>query len=178
VEERPVGNHRREVWGLAAAGIMIDAGTLPFPELLGTLEIGLRYRRVEITLEGVAGPAQDKTIDGAEGARLAPASAALTPCYVPLVADRFRFGPCAQIEVGWIHAEGIGVSQSRTTEAAWLSLGGELAAWVALGPHFEARLGAGVLTPVVRPNFELTGLGNVFQPGVAVRAGTAAVVRF
>jgi hypothetical protein len=32
--------------------------------------------------------------------------------------------------------------------------------------------------PVIRPSFELTGLGRVFEPGLAVRAGTAAVIRF
>jgi hypothetical protein len=169
---------RRDVSLLVAAGLLIDAGTLPRPELLAALEGGIRYARVEITLQGAVGTVQEKTIDAAAGARLWPASVTITPCYVPIVVGRLRFGPCAQGEVGWIHAQGIGVSQSRSADSAWLSLGAELAAWFGLGRHFEARVGVGVLAPAVRPNFELTGLGSVFQPGVAVRGGTAAVVRF
>jgi hypothetical protein len=177
-EERNARASRRELWVLAAAGFMIDAGTLPVPEALGALQIGLRYRRAEVTLEGAAGLAQDKTLDSTAGFRLRPASATLMPCYVPLVVGRLRFGPCARGEVGWMHAEGTGVSQTRVTTSAWLSLGADLAAWFAFGAHFEARLDAGVLVPVVRPNFEFTGLGSVFQAEVSVRAGTAAVIRF
>jgi hypothetical protein len=169
---------QREVAVLAAAGVMIDVGTLPRAELLGALEVGIRYRRVEVSLQGTAGSSQDKTVNGPTGARLRPLSAMLTPCYAPLVAGPLRLGPCARGEVGWIHAEGIGVSPSRVTDAAWFSLGGELAAWLRLSAHFEARVGAGFLVPVVRPNFELTGLGSVFEPAVALRAGTAVVLRF
>jgi hypothetical protein len=174
---RDVGG-RREVLVLAAVGPTIDAGTLPRPELLGVLQVGMRYRRVEITLEGAAGTAQDTTISGVAGYRLNPLTVSLAPCYAPLVTLRLRLGPCAQVEVGVIQAEGVGVSQPRSADAALLSFGGELVAWLVLGAHFEVRLGVGVLLPAVRPNFELTGPGSVFEPGVAVRAGTAAVVRF
>jgi hypothetical protein len=168
----------REVSVLAAAGMEVDVGTLPRAELLGALEVGIRYRRMEVSLRGTAGPAQDKTLLGAAGARLRPISATLTPCYAPLVTGVLRLGPCARGEVGWMHAEGLGVAQPRVTDAAWLSLGGELAAWLALGAYVEARLGAGVLVPAVRPNFQLTGVGNVFEPGVALRGDVAAVLRF
>jgi hypothetical protein len=169
---------RREVLVLAAAGLTLESGTLPRAEPFGALDIGVRYRRMEVSLRGAAGPAQDKTIAGGAGVRLRPLGVTLAPCWAPLVTGRFRLGPCVWGEVGWMHAEGIGVSQSRTTDATWVSLGGELAAWLGLGANFEARLGAGVLEPVVRPNFKLTDVGSVFEPGLAVRAGTAAVVRF
>jgi hypothetical protein len=161
-----------------AVGLVVDVGTLPRAELLGAIEGGIRYRRVEVTLRAAVGPAEDTTDGDAAGARLMPASATLTPCYAPLVTGRLRLGPCGQIEVGLIHAEGIGISQSRVTDAPWLSLGGELAMWLVLGAHFELRVDAGALVPVVRPNFGLTGLGDVFEPGVAARGGGAAVVRF
>ena len=177
-EEHDAHAGRREVSVLTAAGIVIDVGTLPRAEPLGALDVGVRYRRVEVSLQGTLGPAQDKTLRGAAGARLEPLSAMLAPCYAPLVTGLLRVGPCARGELGWIHAQGIGLSQTRTANAAWLSLGGELAAWLSLGQTFEARLGAGVLVPVMRPNFELTGLGSVFEPGVAVRAGAAGVIRF
>jgi hypothetical protein len=188
-EERDDDARPRHVSVLGAAGLMIEGGALPRAELLGTLEVGIRTRRVELTLEGRAGPAQDTTTDGRGGARLRPLSATLTPCYTPFVTRVFRLGPCAQGEVGWLHAEGIGASEARATDAAWLSLGGEVIVWWILGAHFEARLGAGVLIPVVRPSLELsgyvrpgapylTGPGTVFEPGVAVSGGTALVIRF
>jgi hypothetical protein len=179
----------REVSVLAAAGLLIDVGTLPRAEPLAALEVGIRYRRAEITLQGGAGTAQDATTNGAAGAVLTPVSVTLTPCYAPLATSPFRLGPCALGEVGWIHAQGVDLSQAGPTSAAWFSLGGELVAWWAIGAHFEARLGAGVLIPVVRPNFEVagyplpgrgygTGPNSLFEPGIALRAGTAAVVRF
>jgi hypothetical protein len=178
-----------EVLVLAAAGIVTEVGTLPRAELLGALEVGIRYRRVEITLRGEVGPAQEATAGGTVGARLTPFSATLMPCYAPLVTRGLRLGPCAQAEVGWIHAEGISVSQPLATDAAWLSVGGELVAWWVLGAHFEARLGAGALIPAVRPDLQLTGYPaaargyqtgprRVFEPGMAACAGAAAVLRF
>jgi hypothetical protein len=168
----------REVSLLAAVGLIIDSAVMPRAELLGAVEVGIRYRRLEAELQAIAGPAQEKMIDGAAGARLRPVSAALRPCYAPLITPRFRLGLCAEGEVGWIHAEGVGLGRVRATDAAWVSLGGELAASWAVGANFEARLGAGALVPVLRPNFELTGLGSVFEQGVALRAETAAVIRF
>jgi hypothetical protein len=174
----PAAPAEREVLVLAGAGLVLESGTLPRAEPLGALDVGIRYRALEVALRGAAGPAQDKMIAGGAGIRLRPLSAMLAPCYAPLVTGRLRLGPCVWGEVGWMHAGGIGVSQPRTTDAAWLSLGGELATWLGLGANFEARLGAGVLVPVIRPNFDLTGAGSVFQPGVGVRAGMATVVRF
>ena len=179
----------REVSVLAAAGFLIDVGTLPRAEPLAALEVGIRYRRAEITLQGGAGTAQDVTTNGAAGAVLTPVSVTLTPCYAPLATSHLRLGPCAQGEVGWIHAQGVNLSQAGPTSAGWFSLGGELVAWWAIGAHFEARLGAGVLVPVVRPNFEVAGYplpgrgygtspNSLFEPGIALRAGTAAVIRF
>jgi hypothetical protein len=175
----PAGARRkREVLVVAAVGLALESGILPRAEPLGALDVGIRYRRMEVSLRGTAGPAQDKTITGGAGIRLRPLGAMLAPCYALLVTARLRLGPCVWGEVGWMHAGGTGVSQPRTTDAPWLSLGGELAAWLGLGAQIEARLGAGILAPVVRPDFELTGAGGVFQPGVAVRASVAGVVRF
>jgi hypothetical protein len=176
--EHDAGPGPREVSLLAAAGLMLDVGTLPSAGPLGTLELGIRYRRLEVLLQGTAGPAQQNTVSGAAGARLQPLSALLTPCFAVLATERFRLGPCISGEVGTIHAEGLGVSQPRTTDAAWFSAGGSLEGSLRFGARFEARLDVGALAPVIRPNFELTGLGQVFEPGVAMRAGTAAVVRF
>jgi hypothetical protein len=169
---------QREVSMLAAAGLLVDSATMPRTELLGLLELGARYRRLDLTVRALAGPAQETTIMGDAGARLRPMSAALRPCYAVLVTHPFRLGACAEGEMGWIHAEGIGVAQVRTSDAVGMSLGGEVAASWAVGTNFEWRLGAGVLVPVIRPRFELTGVGSVFEPGLALRAETSAVFRF
>ena len=142
-----------------------------------------------MALRVAAGAAQDTTNAPAGGAELRPVVATLAPCYAPLTAGPVRVGPCALVEGGWMHAQGTGVSQGRSTDAAWLSLGGELALWCAFGAHVEARIGGGMLAPVVRPDFELSGYAlpspgyrtrsaSVFEPGIAVRAGAAVAVRF
>jgi hypothetical protein len=182
--EADAPNRKRVVSVLAAAGLMLDVGTVPRAELLGEIELGIRYRRFEVTLQGAIGPNQDKTLDGGVGVRMRPQSAMLVPCFAALVLDRFRLAPCARSELGWIHAQGIGVSEARSTDAIWVSVGGELSAWWVLGANVEARIGVGALFPVVRPHFELIGVGNmrvgsVFEPGVAaLRAATAVVFRF
>jgi hypothetical protein len=175
----PAPSGKREVSGLVAATFMIDVGTLPRAEPLGVLELGIRYRRFEVTLQGAAGPSQDKMLDSGVGARMRPQSAMLVPCFAALALDRFRLAPCARGELGWIHVDGIDVSQARATDAVWVSAGGELSAWWLIGANFEARIGAGLLVPVVRPTFEVTGAGTVFEPGmIALRAATAVVMRF
>jgi hypothetical protein len=170
----------REVSVLTAAGVMVDVGTLPHAEPLAAIDVGIRYRRFEVTLQGAAGLSQSKMIDGVSGVRLRPQSAMLVPCFAALVLERLRLGPCARSELGWMHAEGIGVgvAQPRSTDAAWLSFGGEISAWWVFGAIVEARLGVGALAPAVPPHFKLMGASTVFEPGVALRASTAAVMRF
>jgi hypothetical protein len=174
----PVHTAGREVSLLIGAGLGIDVGTLPRAEPLGTFEVGIRYRRVEASVQGSAGPAQDEIRPGGAGVRLRPVSALFTPCYAPFVTGHLRLGPCARAEVGWLHAQARGVSNGRSVNSAWLACGAELASWLVLGEHFEARLGAGVLVPIERPNFLLTGIGRVFEPGVALRTELAALLRF
>jgi hypothetical protein len=157
---------------------MVDVGTLPRVEVFVLVAGGIRYRRWDLTIEGAVGPPEDTTTSGAAGARLMAASATWKPCFAPFATARMRLEPCLPVEVGWIHGEGIGISQSRGADAAWLSLGGEIAVWLSLGERLDVRLDVSALMPVVRPNFELTGLGRVFQPGLAVRGGAAAGVRF
>jgi hypothetical protein len=84
-----------------------------------------------------------------------------------------------------MHAQGIGLTETRSADAMWVSVGGELSAWWVLSANVEARIGAGALVPVVHPKLDLIGLdggmsvGNVFQPAAAAfRAATAAVFRF
>jgi hypothetical protein len=176
---------KRAVSVLAAAGLMLDVGTVPRAELLGEIELGIRYRRFEVTLQGAIGPNQDKTLDGGMGVRMRPQSAMLVPCFAALVLDRFRLAPCARSELGWMHAQGIVLTQTRSADAMWVSVGGELAAWWVLGANVEVRIGAGALVPVLHPRLDLIGLsggmsvGNVFQPAAAAfRGATAAVFRF
>jgi hypothetical protein len=182
---------RREVSVLAAAGVMLDVGTVPRVELLGEIELGIRYRRFEVTLQGAIGPSQNKTLDASAmvsastGVSMRPQSAMLVPCFAALALDRFRLAPCARSELGWMHAQGIGLKEARSSDAVWVSVGGELSAWLVLSPNIETRIGVGALVPVVHPKLDLIGLGGgtnmgiVWQPGVAaLRAGTAVVFRF
>jgi hypothetical protein len=129
-------------------------------------------------LEGAVAPPEDTSVDGAAGARLMAASATFKPCYAVLARGRVRLEPCLPIEVGWIHGQGIGIAQSRSSDSFWWSVGGAIALWLDLGSRLEARVDVAALAPLVRPNFTLAGLGSVFSPGVAVRPGATAIIRF
>jgi hypothetical protein len=174
----PTSGGARAVSLLAAAGIAVDLGTLPHAGVLGVLAGGIRIRRFDVMLEGAVGAPEDTTVNGSAGARLMAASATFKPCYAAWTQGRVRLEPCLPIEVGWIHGQGIGIGQSRSSDSFWWSLGGAIALWLDLGNRLEARVDFAALAPLVRPNFTLTGLGSVFEPGVAVRAGTTAVIRF
>jgi|CZKU01.1.fsa_nt_gi hypothetical protein len=163
---------------LAAAGIAVDLGTLPHAGVFGVIAGGVRIRRFDIMLEGAVAPPEDTSVDGAAGARLMAASATLKPCYAVLTRARVRLEPCLPIELGWIHGQGIGIAQSGSSDSFWWSLGGAIALWLDLGSRLEARVDVVALAPLVRPNFTLTGLGSVFTPGIAVRPGATAVIRF
>ena len=163
---------------LAAAGVALDLGTLPRAGVLGVVAGGIRVRRFDIMLEGAVGPPEDTSVDGAAGARLTAASATVKPCYAVFTRGRVRLEPCLPIEVGWIHGQGIGIAQSRSSDSFWWSVGGAIALWLDLGSRLEAREDVAALVPLVRPNFTLTGLGSVFAPSVAVRPGATAVIRF
>ncbi|HTC24424.1 MAG TPA: hypothetical protein VK688_08685 [Gemmatimonadales bacterium] len=163
---------------LAAAGIAVDLGTLPHAGVFGVIAGGLRIRRFDVMLEGAVAPPEDTSVDGAAGARLMAASATFKPCYAALTRGRVRLEPCLPIEVGWIHGQGIGIAQSRSSDSFWWSVGGAIALWLDLGSRLEARVDVVALAPLVRPNFMLTGLGSVFSSSVAVRPGATAVIRF
>lgn len=163
---------------LAAAGIAVDLGTLPHAGVFGVIAGGVRIRRFDVVLEGAVAPPEDTSVDGAAGARLMAASATFKPCYAVLTRGRVRLEPCLPIEVGWIHGQGIGIAQSRSSDSFWWSLGGAIALWLDLGSRLEARVDVAALAPLVRPNFTLTGLGSVFSPSIAVRPGATAVIRF
>jgi hypothetical protein len=153
-------------------------GTLPRAGVFGVLAGGIRIRRFDVMLEGAVGAPEDTSDHGSAGARLMAASATFKPCYAAWTPGRVRLEPCLPIEVGRIHGEGIGIAQSRSSDSFWWSLGGAIALWLDLGNRLEARVDVAVLAPLVRPNFTVTGLGSVFEPSVAVRGGTTAVIRF
>jgi hypothetical protein len=176
--EGPTSGGARALSLLAAAGIAVDLGTLPHAGVLGVIAGGIRVRRFDVMLEGAVGPPEDTSVNGSAGARLMAASATFKPCYVVWIQGRVRLGPCLPIEAGWIHGQGIGIAQSRSSDSFWWSLGGAIALWLDLGNRLEARVDVAALAPLVRPNFTLTGLGSVFEPSVAVRGGTTAVIRF
>jgi hypothetical protein len=157
---------------------MVDVGTLPNASVMGVVAGGIRFQRLDLLLQGAMGAPQSSTTGGSPGARFMAASGSVEPCYVPWLLPRVRIEPCLPIEVGLIHGQGIGVIQSRSSDAVTWSMGGALALWVSLGDRFEARADVTALVPVVRPRFELTGGGSIFEPTYALRGGVDLAARF
>lgn len=79
---------------------------------------------------------------------------------------------CAGVEAGGIVATSFGVAQRGQAGAPWVAPVGEgLLRW-AFSRRWALRLDLSIAVPVVRPSFELEGLGRIYMPGpIAGRVG-------
>ena len=90
--------------------------------------------------------------------------------------ETLAFGPCVDAEVGWMSAQGCGVSQSITANQPWLAIGVGGYAAISLGSRWNIPLHLDVLAPILRPEFVFKNVpqSRVFQApivGVRVSAG-------
>jgi len=166
-------------FGLLVAALG-DYGTLvgaaPGFSVRGTLDEN--HRRYEVGLDVL--PKNIAPAPGRSGAggKLALYSATAAACLY-LVDVPLNLGPCVGIDVGWIVAQGYGITTPGRGNAPLLAgRGGIVAAWTPI-EHLSVILRADTVIPVDRPRFLLANVGQVYQTGaVAGRALLGAQWQF
>ncbi|MEM7152856.1 MAG: hypothetical protein AAF799_08435 [Myxococcota bacterium] len=93
--------------------------------------------------------------------------------------NTLEFPLCGGVEVGALRGVGVGIDTPRDDRLGWFAAVAD--AGLAWSPTRRFALGTrvGPVVPLVRPSFEIAGLGAVFEPApVGLRAALTAEVRF
>ncbi len=157
-------------------------GTLPSLDAGPGAGVGLATRRWRLELRASYGLRRDQkawvsTPPGAYG-QLNFVAGALAVCF-NLGHAGLAFGPCADVELGVVSAQGFGVNLSLPAHTLWSAVGAGLYASIPLGHHLSLPLHADVLAPLRRPEFVFKDdagrvTSQVFQAppaGVRISAG-------
>jgi len=176
--EAPPAAKSPEVGGAAGLAASFDLGTLPSPAFGLTALLGLKVWRVRFDWTGTLWLAQSEVPeDTVVGGEFSYLSTALAACPL-LLEDPLELGLCAGIEVGRLYAKALGVDNFDTCAVLWTAHAGLLGAWKA-ADWLALRLDLGAAVPVERPEWGLSPVGPVDQPGAGVgRARLAVETRF
>jgi hypothetical protein len=165
----PAGRPSLSLWGLA------DVGSLPHPSFGAALGAELGWRRLQLRALGTLLFEQHTTLDSPlsppPGADLELLTASLLGCGSPFgtfAADLAGIA-CLGLEFGRLAGTGTDVPDARQGSSLWLAPRLDLGAIWSI-PDSALRLDATltVLAPLNRDEFELTGIGTVFQPSAVV----------
>ena len=156
-------------WNLSLRGTG-DLGSLPHPALGGSLTVGYRVRRLQLSLQGSYFPISRGEVPrvagfAATGGDFSLLAAALLFCLEPTAA---RVGFCAGPELDHQRAEGFGVSSPRTGQKTWLSFSAGLRSALHLGGRLWLEAAAEAVVPTLREAFVLQGIGTVHRPSAAI----------
>jgi hypothetical protein len=128
-----------------------------------------RFRWPEREMAGTAGTA---------GGDFWLLSAALRGCWV-IGAGRVRGGPCGQVDAGALRGRSFGVRAPNRAWAPWLAVGAGPQISLSLTARWALRATGQASLALLRPRFEIDGVGLVHQPKVvALEAGLGAEVYF
>ena len=167
--------------GLYAQG---SQGTLPAVDVGLGGGVGVAGRRYRAELRAAYGLRRDQSVNvsappGAYG-KFNFLAGTLAGC-LNLGQEAVAFGPCADAEVGWVSAQGFGVSQSLQATKPWLAVGAGGYAAISLGSRWSVPLHLDVLAPLLRREFVFNAAvpSRVFQaPAVGVRVNVGVELRF
>ncbi len=162
------------VWGVdTSAGIATDFGATADTPALGATVLG-RFRYGELAsfeLRGSFFPARASTVPGQpnEGVNVFLAALAPLACVAPFALP-LELAACAELELGYLHAEGFGPPIHSAKSAWWVAPGGGLTAAFPKRGRLRSRLSADALFPTTRTEFVLRDIGIAHRlPGVAPR---------
>jgi hypothetical protein len=101
---------------------------------------------------------------GGAGGRIGLYSGGLLGCLDALRTSTglLRLGLCARGEIGAQEGNGFGVQEPSHTTAFWAAAFGGASVWLSSG-SLRTALSAEVGTPLVRPDFDIEGVGEVFR---------------
>jgi hypothetical protein len=168
------------LFGLQSTG---SQGTLPSVDVGVGGSVGLVARRYRVELRAAYGLRRDQIAKAATPAdaygRFNFLAGTLVGCF-NLGQEALAFGPCADVEVGVVSAQGFGVSESYLAHRAWLAVGAGGYSVISLARHWSVPLHLDVLAPIQRPEFVFNNVPNrVFQaPAVGIRASVGIEMRF
>jgi hypothetical protein len=156
-----------------------DVGSLPDPALGVGLGVTLDGQRVRWQASGLFFFEQHVELEGqgapTPGADLSLALGALSACYAPDGSWQSDgvLGVCARFELGRVFGQGTNVLQEREGGQLWAAPGLNLAgAWQVFSPSLRLAVEAGAVLPLVRSEFRLGALGDIYRPAaVSLRAG-------
>jgi hypothetical protein len=142
--------------------------------------LGIRVGRFRVDLSVSYWP--DKTAllatEPTVGGRFRLVAGDASACYAVLRAP-VELAPCLGLEVGRMTGTGVDVQSSGSGSTPWVAPLAAVLAALPVGERFAARLDLGVLVPVERPPFVLSGERTVYTAGpVAGRATLGIEVRF
>jgi hypothetical protein len=158
----------RTTLALAGIGPAGHLGVVPEPGVAVAAHIGLVHERWRAELRATYDlrvAHSDRLAEPPDAyGRFRFYAATLTGCWaVPWRA--LAVGPCADLELGLLHGEGIGATETTTRNAPWFALGAggmvvvTAASWLRFPVHVDA------MVPVWRPNFVFTNVpGRIFRP--------------
>jgi hypothetical protein len=168
------------LFGLQATG---SQGPLPSVDVGVGGSVGLASRRFRVELRVAYGLRRDQIAKAATPpdayGRFNFLAGTLVGCF-NVGHEALAFGPCADVEVGVVSAQGFGVSESFLVHRAWLAFGAGGYAAISFARHWSAPLHLDFLAPIQRPEFVFNNVPNrVFQArAVGIRASLGIEMRF
>lgn len=166
------------------AWLAVDVGSLPDPDPGVGLGLSLDGTRVRLQASGLFFFEQRAELEGqgvpAPGADVGLALGALSACYAPSGSWQSDgvLGACARGEVGRLFGRGANVRDERSGGRLWLAPGLSLVGqWRVLAPSLLVGFEAGAVLPLLRSEFRLGTLGDLYRPAaVSVRAGLGLAI--
>lgn len=168
-----------------SAWVVGDVGALPEPGLGLALSIELTSGRLRLQGSGTLFMEQHAAMEGggipAPGADLGLALGALSGCYAPGGSWQrgLVFGACLRGEAGRLYGRGTDVRDARSDGRWWVAPGVDVLSSWNLRPALRLNAQAGATVPLLRTQFSLGELGDLYRPAaVTFRAALGVGVVF
>jgi hypothetical protein len=150
-----------------AIGAIGDAGSLPGVGAGLELSGWVQLRAVRLAASGALLAPRDKHLSDGSGGTFQIAFGALEVC-APRALGQSTFFACGGFELGYLWAEGIGVTRPRQGGSLWEAARAEVGLALVLGPNLALVMRGGASVPLARPDFALGGQTSVHQPSSLV----------
>ena len=168
--EEPAPSSAAAFEPVVSAWLVGDVGALPDPGLGLSVSLEVTTQRFRMQAAGVLFFEQHAGLEGnltpAPGADLGLALGVLSACYAPVGSwnNALVFGACARAEAGSLYGSGTNVRGASSRAQVWLAPGLDLlGSWSAL-PWLRLGLQLGATVPILRPQFALGELGDLYRP--------------
>ncbi len=156
----------RTSWGLSlAAGPIWAQGAIPSPAFGGAGLVAASQNRVRIELGCFYMVQRFQHAEGrpTSGGYIGLTGGAVSGCYVLWRHKAIDAGGCAQIEVGVIHGQGVGLDHMQSGEYLWLATGLSGLLSFELDARVRLAIEPSIMAPWSRPEF-VAGGAFVYRP--------------